>query len=136
MAAGLTMTDLRIVNFWLSGQPPRKSNARRIFRSKSGKPMIVKSKKALAWMESALWEIPALAKLELGSKLVPVSVVCQVYYKTRLPDLSIELILDLLEKGQVISNDRWVYSIEARKDFSKEYPGVYVRIKEIDLASY
>ena len=98
--------------------------------------MIVKSKEALAWMESALWEIPALAKMELGSKLVPVHVTCMVYYKTRLPDLSIELILDVLEKGQVISNDRQVYGISATKYFSKDFPGVFVRVREMNLDLY
>lgn len=121
-----------ITSFWLSGQPPRKSNGRTMANrvSKSGKPYLasIKSQKALDWCKSAALEIPRAARLGLGSAKSPVSVVFHVYYKTRKPDLSIELIMDVLQKNGVLSDDRHVYHYEAFKHFNKNAPGVQVQI--------
>lgn len=122
-----------VVQFWLPGQPPRKSNSRQMAKRKSKKTgrtylAPIKSPEAQAWCESAAWDIPRGARLGLGSADAPLSIVFHVFYKTRKPDLSIELILDVLQKNGVISDDRHVYHYEAFKHFSKEYPGVFVQI--------
>lgn len=124
---------MTVLDFWISGQPPRKSNQRTIFRHPTtGKPIIAKSQKARAWTESALWQLKetvgTLPQGGVGSAEQPLSVTFVVYYKSKRPDLSIELILDVLQKAGVIKDDRYVYEYRAIKRFSKDDPGVRVII--------
>jgi Holliday junction resolvase RusA-like endonuclease len=122
------MNDIRLT---IRGQPPRKSNSRRIVTNRrTRRPMLVKSREALAWMQSARLQVPDSARIGLGSKERPVRVACWVRYATRRPDLSIELVLDLLEDAGVISNDRWVYETHAYKAIDPEDPGVDICIEE------
>lgn len=118
----------------ISGQPPRKSNLRRIVRNhKTGSPMLIKSEKALAWVKAARLQIPAAARLKAGSRERPLTISFWVRYASRRPDLSVELILDLLEETGVISNDRWVYETHAYKEFDRDNPGVEILIEECTL---
>lgn len=121
------MTDP--LSFWISGQPPRKSNSRRIVLGVNG-PRLIKSQQALVWTKDAILQIPADARQGLGSADQPVSVTCHCYYESHRPDLSIELILDALQKAGVISDDRYVYQFHAFKHFSKTCPGVRVTVEE------
>ncbi len=70
----------------------------------------------------------SIGNLQLGSADRPLRIVFEVFYETRRPDLSVELVLDAIEKAGVISNDRHVYEYTARKFFSKDMPGVLVYI--------
>ena len=113
------------------GQPPRKSNSRRIVTNpRTGRPMLIKSDEALRWMDNAMLQIPARACQGLGSAEKPVAVTCWVRYRTRRPDLSIELVLDMLQKAGVISDDRHVYEFHAFKEFDREQPGVEILVEE------
>ena len=120
------------IHLQLSGQPPRKSNSRRIVRNKrTGAPMLIKSKDALAWMRDADKQIPPEARQGLGSADRPLSITFWVRYASRRPDLSVELILDLLQKAGVISDDRHVYEYHAFKEFDSDAPGVEVLVETI-----
>ena len=122
------MSEVRV---WFEGQPPRKSNQRRIFRNPAtGKPMIVKSKAALRWVQGAIAQVTGDKKVGIGSEKAPLRILFFVFYKDRRPDLSVELVLDTLEKAGVISNDRHVYDYQAYKLFSKTLQGVYCIIRE------
>ena len=120
-----------MIHLSLQGQPPRKSNSRRIVvNRRTGKPMLVKSDEALRWMDDAMLQIPAHACQGLGSADRPLSVTCRVRYKSKRPDLSIELILDTLQKAGVISDDRHVYEFHAFKEFDVDNPGVEILVEE------
>jgi Holliday junction resolvase RusA-like endonuclease len=121
-----------IVSFWLPGQPPRKSNSRKVVRIR-GQTRVIKSAQARAWVERSLLSIPEEAKLGLGSAQQPLRILFEVFYETRRPDLSVELVLDVLERAGVISNDRHVYEYTARKLFSKELPGVLVHVGYLEV---
>ena len=46
----------------VEGQPPRKSNQRQIVRrgrGKNARPMLIKSKEALQYVEAFLWQVPS-----------------------------------------------------------------------------
>jgi Holliday junction resolvase RusA-like endonuclease len=118
------------ISLWIPGQPPRKSNNRRIVRSKRG-PRLIKSQEALDWMEAACACIPPECRLGWGSPDQPIRVTCYCYYETHRPDLSVELVLDTLQMAGVISDDRYVYEIHAYKEFSKRMPGVRVLARRI-----
>jgi len=113
------------------GQPPRKSNSRRIVRNKkTGRQLVIKSRKALQWMEDAGWQIPASSKRKVGGPDQPLRIVFYVRYRTRLADLSTELILDTLQKYGVIRDDRYVFEKAEQKIIDKENPGVDLVITE------
>lgn len=85
--------------------------------------MVIKSAAAREYMDY----VALLAKQqdiqnELGSLDNQLLLVANVYYTSRRPDLSVELLLDALEKAGVVKNDRYVREqiIGARVD--KERP--------------
>ena len=117
-----------MISLFIHGQPPRKSNSRQIVRN-GDHVRVIKSDEALAWVEGALKQIPGHAKQGIGSAQHPIRATFNVYYETRRPDLSVELVLDTLQKAGVISDDRHVYEIHAHKWFSKDRPGVYCELE-------
>ena len=121
------------IHLKITGQPPRKSNSRRIVRNqRSGKQMVIKSQEALAWMRDADEQIPPEARQRLGSADNPLAITFWVRYASRRPDLSVELVLDLLQKAGVISDDRHVYEYHAFKEFDRDAPGVEILVEERD----
>jgi hypothetical protein len=94
------------------------------------KPMLIKSSDALAWLQAARLQVPPEARRGLGSAERPIVVSCWCRYASRRPDLSIELVLDLLEETGVISNDRYVFETHAYKEICPEDPGVDVIVEE------
>ena len=113
-----------MISLFIHGQPPRKSNSRRVVRN-NGRVRVIKSDQALQWVQDAVKQIPHHARQGIGSLERPIRATFNVYYETRRPDLSVELVLDTLQKAGVISDDRHVYEVHAYKWFSKDRPGVY-----------
>lgn len=115
------------------GELASKANSRMAVqgRTKTGKSYtrFVKSKKALGWTEGALPQI----KSQWRSKPIDkeCGIECEVYYKTRRPDLDVSLLMDALEKAGVYTNDRLVHEIIAHKQYDKEEPRVEVTIYEL-----
>ena len=119
------------IRLWILGQPPRKSNSRRIVSNRrTGKPMLIKSQKALDWIESALHQIPASAKQSVGGPNEPLCIHFWVTYETRRPDLSTELVMDTLQEAGVIKDDRYVFEKHEYKIIDKDNPGVELLIEE------
>jgi len=122
-----------MIELWIDGQPPRKSNNRRIVRrGRNGPPMSIKSQGALDWIRAANMQIPVDARQCLGSLERPLRIRMDIYYKSRRPDLSGELVLDLLQTVGVISDDRYVYAWELYKHFDKERPGIAIRVEYLN----
>lgn len=92
-----------IVNITIYGEPCSKANSRRIVRTKNGGSMVIKSKKALDYVQSFDKQCPALD--ELIEKDVAVEIT--IFYASRRPDLDESLILDCLQ-DKVYKNDRSV----------------------------
>ena len=104
---------MRSVALWLSGQPPRKSNARVVYRHPTqGYPIIAKSEKAREWEEAALQEIPEEAKLKLGSLTKPVLAIFIVVLRNMRADLSVELVTDTLQRAGVLADDRYIWVVQ------------------------
>ena len=121
-----------MITFFIHGQPPRKSNSRRVVRN-NGQVRVIKSDKALQWVQDALKQIPSHAKQNIGSAEHPIRASFHVYYETRRPDLSVELVLDVLQKAGVISDDRHVYECHGFKWFDKYRPGVQVELEVLGM---
>lgn len=85
------------------GEPCSKANSRRLVKSKSGRPLFIKSKKALDYVKSFSQQCPQLD--EPFTEDVAVDI--KIFYASRRPDLDESLILDCLQ-GLVYKNDRQV----------------------------
>jgi Holliday junction resolvase RusA-like endonuclease len=119
-----------MISFTIRGQPPRKSNSRRIvYNKQTGKPRLIKSDKALQWVEDAMKQIPAQARQGIGDPKHPVRATFHVTYKTRRSDLSVELVLDMLQQAGVIADDRYVFEVHAYKWIDKELAGVVCELE-------
>lgn len=113
----------------IDGQPARKSNSRRLVTNrKTNKPMFIKSEAALEYEGHFFKQVPGSAKRGLGSLDEPLAMFVVVYYQSRRPDLSVELIMDLLEKTEVVANDRYIYETRAWKFFDKDHPRIRLRL--------
>lgn len=121
-----------VLALWLPGQPPRKSNQRVLRRTGAGKPIITKSNKAIQWVDFVVITTPNWAKKGLGSREHPLDIELWCFYRSNRGDLSIELVLDALQKASVISNDRYVFRFVAHKIINKEQQGVLALIYPTD----
>ena len=109
-----------IYRFEIVGQPPRKSNNRVIrwvARRKNDpkrhtkgpmRPIVAKSDEAIAWVNESIKRVPPDFKLQLGSLKEPLAIVFFVTYRDERPDLSAELICDMLQEAGVLADDRYL----------------------------
>ncbi len=111
------------------GEPGRKSNQRRIVTNQAtGKMMLIKSEKAMSYTASFLSQVPSDYQVHLGSREVPLALWAKVYYASNRPDLSSELLMDLLQEAGVINNDRFVKAQFLFGAIDRENPRVEIRI--------
>jgi hypothetical protein len=119
-----------VTAFTVLGEPGRKSNGRRIIRGKNG-PMIIKSAKAMKYGDGFLKQVPDHAKLGIGSVKEPLALWAHIYYASNRPDISSELLQDLLEKAGVVANDRWFKQIFLFGAIDKDNPRSDLRVYRI-----
>lgn len=91
------------INMVIFGEPCSKANSRRLVKSKSGRPLFIKSKKALDYVKLFSQQCRSVDPLITED----VSVIIRIYYASRRPDLDESLILDCMQ-GLVYKNDRQV----------------------------
>lgn len=118
----------------IQGQPPRKSNQRRIVtrgRGKNAPPMLIKSKEALDYIKKFKETVPSKYKQSWGSLKEDLRLDIIIWYTSRRPDLSIELIKDCLERAKIIKNDRYVREQHVYGFVDKENPRIHIRIYRI-----
>ena len=131
----------RTVRLSVPGQPPRKSNSRRIvsLKNKGGgsSPRLIKSKEALLYEDVFRLSTLRQRDLMLGSKTKLLRVEGDVYYRKRfVADLSIELVLDCMTKCGIIADDRYVVEIDIRKRWANDDGGIELTVTEIDAKEY
>lgn len=103
---GVALCNIQNCKAWrvvVDGQPYSKANRRIPARSKTGKPIWIKSKEALKLEKHWQAQCPVvdpLIEVELEAYI-------KLYYSSRLPDLDESLVLDLLQ-GKLIKNDRQI----------------------------
>ena len=119
------------MKYIIQGNIPRKSNQRQIVTNKiTGKPIPIKSKKALAYcvsFELQMTKYKPYPCLEGDVKLI-----ATIYYRTRKNDLSVELLMDLIEKVKLIKNDRQIRELQVRGKIDKVEPRVEFEINIIE----
>ena len=122
-----------LAEFTVTGQPPRKSNQRIIVRrGPGGSPMVIKSKKARAYVDHFITSVPEEYRtLDVGTLDDDLLLDIIVWYTSRRPDLSVELIKDCLEAAGVIKNDRYVREEHLYGFVDKENPRTTIRLYRI-----
>ena len=127
-----------IYRFEIVGQPPRKSNNRVIrwvYRSKSDpkrkthgpmRPIVAKSDEAIAWVNEAIEQVPEDFKLMLGSLEEPLGITFFITYRNERPDLSAELICDMLQDAGMLKDDRYLREKHLYWYKNKERQGVKI----------
>lgn len=92
------------VVFTVFGEPASKANSRRlIYNSKTRRPMVIKSQKALNYVRDFTKQCPTLSPLLEGELAVTMT----IYYASKRPDLDESILLDAME-GRIYGNDRQV----------------------------
>ena len=106
------------------GEPASKANSRRIVRFKAtGKIMSIKSSKALAYVKGFTDQAISIDPLIEKDVLL----FCNIFYRTRRPDLDESLICDLLQ-GVAYKNDRQVKMKIICHSLDKENPRADIRV--------
>ena len=125
--------DTSFVRFEVFGEPPSKSNSYRIItlRNKAGKPhgSLAKSPELKKWEVNFGKQIPfEYRRLELAEDL---HVTLDVYLSSHRKDLdnAAKGVLDCLQKGGVIKNDRLVTRLLMRKHIDRDRPRVKISIE-------
>jgi Holliday junction resolvase RusA-like endonuclease len=104
------------------GEPASKANSRRLV-ARGGKPVFIKSEKALTYAESFKRQCPD----DVRTFECDVCVEMTIYYASRRPDLDESLILDLLQ-GVAYLNDRQVKRKVIDWGLDKENPRCLIRV--------
>jgi len=111
-----------LVSLIINGHLPSLKNQVKLARSrKSGKPYTYKSKELEEYEKNFFLQVPAKARIKYPG---PVSLKVRVWYRSKKSDLNIEYLKDLLQKTEIILNDRQIMHEENWKGCSQENPRV------------
>lgn len=126
------MAQRRRFVFTLKGHLPTKANSRRIVTNrKTGKPFSIKSDDARSWTEDCIIACKKLMRVQTPL-LGKLGMKATVYYRSNRSDLSVELLMDGLQKGKVYTNDRQLVFIESRKEIDPINPRSEVEVWELE----
>lgn len=109
------------------GNLQSKANSRRMIRP----GLVIKSKKALEYVDSALMQLKApMRSRQPFTK--PVACEFTVYYVSRRSDLDTSLMRDILQEAGVYLNDRQIEEVHEYKHFDKTNPRVEILVYELE----
>ena len=109
------------------GEPASKANSRRVVRV-GGMMRVIKSEKALAFVEAVARQVPELPAQD--QLLAPIRMTAHLYYASRRPDLDPSLILDALQ-GRVYRNDRAVREMHLYHHLDRDNPRAEILLEEM-----
>lgn len=115
------------------GEPASKANSREMAHRKSKKGTLylapIKSAKARSYVEHALYQLkPLRPKEPIGED---VELICHIWYADRRSDLDESLIMDLLQKAEIIVNDRQIRSKHIYGYVDKHRPRAVVALARV-----
>lgn len=119
-----------LLTLTIPGNLPRKSNSR-ILTTKGSTPRVIKSQEANNYFEVAAYYIPLDVRNSYGSLENNLGIIGNIYYRSRRSDLSIELLLDVLQEYKVVKDDRYVVEQLVRGLVDKKDPRVEFSLYEI-----
>ena len=119
---------MQALSLEIFGEPASKANSRRLVRF-GGKPMLIKSSKALNYCQAFKQQCSELYDFELLE--LDVIVTIRIWYASRRPDLDESLILDLMQ-GLIYENDRQVKERHCYWHLDKDKPRAEILIESIE----
>lgn len=134
------MTTTNVISFVIRGQTYSLKNTRDIFPIKADKGckcpycyrplrmITVPNDKAKLFEKDFKQQLPPSAVQRIEA---PVYVEMTIYYPTNLQDLDEALVLDLLQRYDVIANDRQVVDKRIRKRIDRDHPRVVIRVEPV-----
>lgn len=120
----LTKRINRMVEGIIKGELASKSNQRRLVVIR-GQARFVKSAKALAFVEDALWQLKGLVKSPIEGDVI---LEATIYYASFRPDLDESLLMDVLQEAGVYNNDRQIKEKHIYHGVDKKNPRVEFKI--------
>ena len=109
-----------IVTMTVDGMLPSLKNQRRIVTNRrTGKPISIKSQAAMEYENHFISKVPNKYKKNYEG---PVSLRVRVWYPSKRNDLDVEFLCDLLQKAEIIKNDRQIMHKEAWKGKDADHP--------------
>jgi len=111
------------------GEPASKANSRKMVYVR-GKPLFIKSEKALAYAKAFKRQVEAAQSVSLMFD-GDVAVHIKIFYASRRPDLDESLILDLLQ-GVAYENDRQVKEKHIYWGLDKDKPRTEIRVERLE----
>lgn len=113
------------IEFIVLGEPASKANSRKLVRY-NGVSRLIKSAKALSYLDAFLYQCPTLGPLFEGD----VHVELEIHYASKRPDLDESLILDAMQ-GRIYRNDRQVKRKTVQWGLDRERPRCRIRISPL-----
>jgi len=120
----------QVIAFTILGEPASKANSRKMVYVR-GKPMFIKSSKALSYAAAFKLQANVSKASKLSILTGDVAVHIRIWYASRRPDLDESLILDLLQ-GVAYENDRQVKEKHNYWGLDKNNPRCEIRVEPID----
>jgi len=87
-------------------------------------PKVQKAFEDMVLQVKALWRQPPI--------LTPAELICWVYYPSRRSDLDVSLLMDILQAGGVVVNDRAFHRIKATKYIDPTNPRIEVTVRSME----
>jgi len=123
---------VRGVYFTVLGNCSSLKNSRRVFRARSGRTVIARSKEATAFMEAFALQVPAKYRnILLGGLKKPLRLIATVFYQSRRSDLDVSAIMDGLQAAGVIANDRFIIEQHLYAEVDSANPRVELTVELI-----
>ena len=116
----------------IHGEPASKANSRRLAttgRGRFARTRVIKSEKALAWVEAAKLQLARLRPTRLLEGRLRLT--AWIYYRSERPDLDESLVLDVLQ-GWVYANDRAVRERHIFHGIDRHQPRAELLVEEIE----
>jgi Holliday junction resolvase RusA-like endonuclease len=118
----------RAVTLTIFGEPASKANSRELVTNpKTGRPMFIKSKKALGYLADLTKQVLVRKPLLTGS----LKFTATIFYATKRPDLDESLILDGLEE-RIYENDRQIREKHVYHAIDKRNPRAEIVIEPLE----
>lgn len=126
------------IDFVIHGQPYSKANRRKmVYVGKAGskRPMFIKSKEARTYEDDAMLQLIIL-KDENDWQMIEedCAITITIYYASRRPDLDPSIILDVLQKAEIVKNDRLFTEMHLYKAIDKEKPRAEICIHDLTVS--
>ena len=120
---------MQALSLCILGEPASKANSRKMVYVR-GKPLFIKSEKALAYSKAFKQQAQAAQAANVMLE-GDVAVHMKIYYASRRPDLDESLILDLLQ-GIAYENDRQVKEKHIYWGLDKDKPRTEIRVEKLE----